>query len=199
MSTKKDSLSHHGIKGQKWGVKNGPPYPLDGSKRISHIPKMKNKLLDRFRDLRIKKIEKLLSKYDDNTVNALKKELWNYYNKGSDNIYKKYLKTLEKSNFEAWYDKKYLESETKKQKQDRITDELCMLFANDKTLKKIKEFDPEKQVKNKMLIDQMQQQIINQNIQNQIQLQTQMIVQQQMDQMVQQQIQISNMMMYHYY
>ena len=23
-----DFLAHHGIKGQKWGVKNGPPYPL---------------------------------------------------------------------------------------------------------------------------------------------------------------------------
>ncbi len=22
-------LAHHGIKGQKWGVKNGPPYPLE--------------------------------------------------------------------------------------------------------------------------------------------------------------------------
>lgn len=22
-------LSHHGVKGQKWGVQNGPPYPLD--------------------------------------------------------------------------------------------------------------------------------------------------------------------------
>ena len=26
---KGDELYHHGIKGQKWGVKNGPPYPLD--------------------------------------------------------------------------------------------------------------------------------------------------------------------------
>lgn len=25
-----DYLEHHGIKGQKWGVKNGPPYPLEG-------------------------------------------------------------------------------------------------------------------------------------------------------------------------
>ena len=24
-----DELQHHGIKGQEWGVKNGPPYPLD--------------------------------------------------------------------------------------------------------------------------------------------------------------------------
>lgn len=23
------SIQHHGIKGQKWGDKNGPPYPLD--------------------------------------------------------------------------------------------------------------------------------------------------------------------------
>lgn len=28
-----DTLQHHGIKGQKWGVRNGPPYPLkDGNK-----------------------------------------------------------------------------------------------------------------------------------------------------------------------
>lgn len=26
-----DELSHHGIKGQQWGVRNGPPYPLDSS------------------------------------------------------------------------------------------------------------------------------------------------------------------------
>lgn len=26
-----DFLMHHGIKGQKWGVENGPPYPLDSS------------------------------------------------------------------------------------------------------------------------------------------------------------------------
>lgn len=27
-----DWLMHHGIKGQKWGVRNGPPYPLKGFK-----------------------------------------------------------------------------------------------------------------------------------------------------------------------
>lgn len=47
-------IEHHGIKGQKWGVKNGPPYPLDKneksdtiddtkalSKRKIYIPKQK--------------------------------------------------------------------------------------------------------------------------------------------------------------
>lgn len=28
-----DELYHHGIDGQKWGVKNGPPYPLDAGRK----------------------------------------------------------------------------------------------------------------------------------------------------------------------
>ena len=32
---KVNELYHYGIKDQKWGVKNGPPYPLDPSKRKS--------------------------------------------------------------------------------------------------------------------------------------------------------------------
>lgn len=32
-------LRHHGIKGQKWGVKNGPPYPLDKQNKNSKIVK----------------------------------------------------------------------------------------------------------------------------------------------------------------
>lgn len=31
-TTRNHELYHHGIKGQKWGVQNGPPYPLDSSK-----------------------------------------------------------------------------------------------------------------------------------------------------------------------
>ena len=27
--TTSNMLLHHGIEGQKWGVQNGPPYPLD--------------------------------------------------------------------------------------------------------------------------------------------------------------------------
>ena len=32
-------LYHHGIKGQKWGVQNGPPYPLELGKQVSSIEK----------------------------------------------------------------------------------------------------------------------------------------------------------------
>lgn len=32
-------LCHHGIKGQKWGVRNGPPYPIDKSSKRGTIVK----------------------------------------------------------------------------------------------------------------------------------------------------------------
>ncbi len=38
-------LYHHGIKGQKWGVRNGPPYPLDTPKnRAMRTAKTKSKV-----------------------------------------------------------------------------------------------------------------------------------------------------------
>lgn len=37
------SLSHHGIKGQHWGTKNGPPYPLD-QKTHNHVVKNSGKV-----------------------------------------------------------------------------------------------------------------------------------------------------------
>lgn len=43
-------LAHHGIKGQKWGVKNGPPYPLDEQSegRNAEFEKKVNKILKKF-------------------------------------------------------------------------------------------------------------------------------------------------------
>lgn len=32
MKTRKEVLYHHGISGQKWGKRNGPPYPLEKGK-----------------------------------------------------------------------------------------------------------------------------------------------------------------------
>lgn len=34
------SLSHHGIKGQRWGVRNGPPYPLEDKVYSGDKPKL---------------------------------------------------------------------------------------------------------------------------------------------------------------
>lgn len=34
-----DYLSHHGIKGQKWGVRHGPPYPLTAQAKAKAYPK----------------------------------------------------------------------------------------------------------------------------------------------------------------
>jgi len=43
MPTNSD-LQHHGILGQKWGRRNGPPYPLDGSVSTgSRLKKKKGK------------------------------------------------------------------------------------------------------------------------------------------------------------
>ena len=36
---KADHLEHHGIKGQKWGVQNGPPYPIDKSESKEKVDK----------------------------------------------------------------------------------------------------------------------------------------------------------------
>lgn len=41
--TNKD-LMHHGVKGQKWGVRNGPPYPLNSSSLSKKIHKYAKKI-----------------------------------------------------------------------------------------------------------------------------------------------------------
>lgn len=37
-----DFLMHHGIKGQKWGIENGPPYPLSRRDYSALEKKMNN-------------------------------------------------------------------------------------------------------------------------------------------------------------
>ena len=42
----KTELYHHGIKGQQWGVQNGPPYPLDREKEYKIANKASKKLFN---------------------------------------------------------------------------------------------------------------------------------------------------------
>ena len=39
MDSSGPAISHHGIKGQQWGVKNGPPYPLDKGTHAAVVAK----------------------------------------------------------------------------------------------------------------------------------------------------------------
>lgn len=43
MEAWREELHHHGIEGQKWGVRNGPPYPLDTSQMSRRERKLVSK------------------------------------------------------------------------------------------------------------------------------------------------------------
>ena len=44
MEAWREELYHHGIEGQKWGVRNGPPYPLDFSQLSGRERRMAKKV-----------------------------------------------------------------------------------------------------------------------------------------------------------
>lgn len=79
-----NTLSHHGIDGQRWGVKNGPPYPLERGK------KKKRSLLGRIIS---RKKEK--PKYEDENKELNKKKLLNEGNATDVLKYKNELTTDE--------------------------------------------------------------------------------------------------------
>lgn len=61
---KDESLSHHGIEGQKWGVRNGPPYPLSAG---DHSEAEKKALKKEGRET-----YKLIKKYNKRSKNSYK-------------------------------------------------------------------------------------------------------------------------------
>lgn len=71
-----DELYHHGVKGQEWGVRNGPPYPLDAKGRALRKQQRLNKRLqneqsqtDKGRDKLLK--SKRLSDRDRDLINHI--------------------------------------------------------------------------------------------------------------------------------
>lgn len=55
-------LEHHGIDGQKWGVRNGPPYPLE-RKKTHLLNKSKAKILiDNLDELSLEDVERLVKR-----------------------------------------------------------------------------------------------------------------------------------------
>lgn len=76
----KDYLMHHGIKGQKWGVENGPPYPLNPERDYS---KAEQKAI-------AKDVRKINKKYeyigDQKEINKAIKSLENEKNSYYDDL-----------------------------------------------------------------------------------------------------------------
>ena len=84
-------IKHHGILGQKWGVRNGPPYPLDAKgqyKKVKNLNLQMNDTWDYGIILNGKKITDLenvdWSKYRTIPIDVLKKEkigvCWDFVN-----------------------------------------------------------------------------------------------------------------------
>lgn len=68
IETNNITLAHHGIKGQKWGVQNGPPYPLGASKDTYSI--------NRDGSIKILKGAIMQRVVDENSEAAKKKKLY---------------------------------------------------------------------------------------------------------------------------
>ena len=78
-----DYLKHHGIKGQKWGVQHGPPYPL-GSKTAEKVRKKyydENGSLNKRGVGRLKRETKKLHKLQDRANVELQRERAENYGK----------------------------------------------------------------------------------------------------------------------
>lgn len=60
-----DEIEHYGVDGMKWGVQNGPPYPLSRSKRAKLRKQDKARIvLDNIDDLSLDEIRSLISRIE---------------------------------------------------------------------------------------------------------------------------------------
>lgn len=112
-----DFLMHHGIRGQKWGVENGPPYPLSPSKDYSAAEKKANKILN-----------KVSKKYDNSKVqNTVYETVKDNFNKEGKVIY---------GSASAIGSKKIADDETYKsiEKSKKQLQKLIDKYGNDKDI-----------------------------------------------------------------
>ena len=123
MYSRNAELYHHGIQGQKWGVQNGPPYPLDSDVSTGKRLKKASKILvkDAKKDVnntKIGKIERWTGPLVSLAVLLIDKEAKKEYTdaviayrdaKESKKHFKTLYKALEKEKFsnidsyEEWY------------------------------------------------------------------------------------------------
>lgn len=96
-----DVLSHHGIRGQKWGDQNGPPYPL-GSGQKSYSEKKQARMDKKW----IRKNDKKIRRYAESQTKDVMRE----YEKELRKNYPKYNKNGKiNANYATAYSKKLAE------------------------------------------------------------------------------------------
>lgn len=83
-------LYHHGIKGQEWGDRNGPPYPLDSNPQKQAAKKKKVGLIQKYKN---KKKGKQLQKAKA-AKKAEREEKQSIINSGDANLVKKNVSKL---------------------------------------------------------------------------------------------------------
>lgn len=79
--SKERYLEHHGIKGQKWGVKNGPPYPLDQNTHDLVVNADKQLSKEEIRQQRAERVKAELDvrKNGFDSLDAIPKAKYDYY------------------------------------------------------------------------------------------------------------------------
>ena len=126
-------LCHHGVEGQKWGVKHGPPYPLDSNVSTGERLKAQKSAYNDFRKelsnskdssnrhIDVKKYSENIKKYlRDDDINTLKK-----IDKEANDLFKKNkkLQSLQAKEDKLWdkYIKEY--SEKNEHEYNKATNE----------------------------------------------------------------------------
>lgn len=118
-----DYIAHHGVDGQKWGVQNGPPYPLDSKistgKRLKSIgasrspQKVAEDNQDMFNDILQRERYSLSSsdrKQATKDFNEIVKEI-----SKDENVSKKELEKIARKTFQQ-YDKEQMKLAAKSEK-----------------------------------------------------------------------------------
>ena len=92
-----DELYHHGIKGQRWGVQNGPPYPLDQNHELKTLRKITSKketMWETYNSKYRKKSKAIKAITSDEKVQSYGESARDYHYKIQDELEKDFKKIL---------------------------------------------------------------------------------------------------------
>lgn len=68
-------LAHHGVEGQQWGKRNGPPYPLEGSGKRNFVQQVREQRRQRRRKKILKDPAKIIKYQDEFTIDEIEEAL----------------------------------------------------------------------------------------------------------------------------